>query len=908
MLLVVLVLAVVVAGLWRRLNRVAAQHAELSSEQRTLRTRLQFLEQRLTAPSGGGVDVPPAPRPAAPPPFLASEPVRGVDLPWPPERPARRWQADFPSKAPPQTPESEPRLSTPPPAASDLDAALETPAAAARWLLEFFTTGNVVAKVGMIIVFFGVAFLLRYAAERGMLPIEYRLMATALGAIALLGIGWHLRTSRPEYAVVLQGGAVGVLYLTIFAAFRLYALLPATLTFALLLIVVAFSALLAVAQNAMSLAVLGTSGGFLAPILASTGDGSHVALFSYYAVLNGGVAGIAWFRSWRFLNWIAFVFTVAIALIWGQQFYRPELLSTTEPFLVFFFLLFVAVAVIFAHRQPPQLRGYIDGSLVFGAPAVAFGMQSALVGDIPFARAYSAAALSALYLGLTRLLWHRDQALRPLAEAFLALAVVFLIIVVPMAFDGHATAAAWALEGAGLVWIGIRQHRWLARVVGVSLLLGGGIAFAVMDASFSATPVLNTRFLGAATIAIGAVVGGRLLSHARETLLTWERPFEWVLLAWGLSWWAGAATLEITDHVPARLLPAAFLLTAAASGCVIGLLARRWRWRAMMLATLPFAPVSWMFALSLLVAQPAEGPLTDWAWAGWAAMLALNYALLWWFEATWPKVAVYVWHTSVAWLVMFVATWSVAVGVRQLVPDASIWAYTVWCLTPLLFVIALQSRRFSPPWPFASHQSPAASLGFVYSVVIPAAPVVAMLLWVVWACTNAGVPAPLPYLPLLNPLELTQTFALVVSYGWARNATKATSDDMLRAAVRPVFAGLVFLALNAVVGRVVHFFLDVPFELDDLVESAVFETGVSILWGAVAGLLMTFARLRLDRPVWMAGAGLLAFLILKLFVVDFSNVGGVARIVSFLVTGLVILLIGYFAPAPPRAATGEQAA
>jgi uncharacterized membrane protein len=887
MLLLILVLGVVLVRVWTQLSDVSRRYDALSFDQRALRAKLETLEQKLSA-IDRGTGVPLSAPTAAP----AAVPVSP------------------PAAAPPPLP-SPPSIAVPPPvrdapiqqpaAASDLDAALETPAAAARWILEFFTTGNVVAKVGMIIVFFGVAFLLRYAAERGMLPIEYRLMATAVGAVALLAVGWGLRGSRPEYAVVLQGGAVGVLYLTIFAAFRLYSLLPAALTFALLLVVVAFSALLAIAQNAMSLAVLGTSGGFLAPILASTGAGSHVALFSYYAVLNAGVAGIAWFRAWRFLNWIAFVFTVAIGVAWGQQYYRPVLFVSTEPFLAFFFLLFLAIAVIFAHRQPPQLRGYIDGSLVFGTPAIAFGMQSVLVRDIPFARAYSAVALSALYLVLTRVLWRRDQALRDLAEAFLALAVVFLIIAVPMAFDGHATAAAWALEGAGLVWIGIRQQRRLARIVGVTLLIGSGIAFAIMDASFSTTAVLNTRFLGATVVAMASVIAGRLLSRARESLLDLERPLEWVLLVWGLCWWTGATALEIGEHVPARLVPAALLLVASGSSLAIALLARRWQWRAMMLSTIPFAVVSWLIAVALFIAPTSRGPLPDWRWSAWIAALAINYALLWWFEAAWPPVVVRVWHTGVAWLLMFLITWSVAVGVRQSVSEASIWSYAVWCLVPVLLVLALRSRRLAAPWPIGRFP-------FLYAVVIPAAPVAAMLLWVVWACGYRGVPAPLPYVPLLNPLELTQAFALLVAYGWARHAIDAVPVEELRGAIRPLFAGLVFLALNAAVGRSVHVYLNVPFELDDLIESAVFETGISILWGAMAALLMTVARLRLDRPVWMAGAALLGVLIVKLFLVDFGNIGGVARIVSFLVTGGVILLIGYFAPAPPRGRPQEQTA
>ncbi|HEY7184983.1 MAG TPA: DUF2339 domain-containing protein, partial [Vicinamibacterales bacterium] len=89
--------------------------------------------------------------------------------------------------------------------------------------------------------------------------------------------------------------------------------------------------------------------------------------------------------------------------------------------------------------------------------------------------------------------------------------------------------------------------------------------------------------------------------------------------------------------------------------------------------------------------------------------------------------------------------------------------------------------------------------------------------------------------------------------------------------------------------------------LDLLIESAVFQTGISILWGVTAGLLMTLARMRINRSVWMVGAGVLAALIVKLFLVDLGNVGGVARIVSFLATGVLILAIGYFAPLPPKA-------
>jgi uncharacterized membrane protein len=773
---------------------------------------------------------------------------------------------------------------------------------AARSLISFFTTGNVVAKVGVIIVFFGVAFLLRYAAERGMLPIEYRLMATAAAAFVLLVIGWRLRESRPEYGMVLQGGAVGLLYLTIFAAFRLYDLLPASLTFTLLLLVVAFSCVLAVVQNAISLAVLGTSGGFLAPILASTGAGSHVALFSYYAALNLGVLGIAWFRSWRFLNWLAFVFTFGIGFLWGAQFYQPTLFGTTEPFLVFFFLLFLAIALLFAQRQPPQLRGYIDGSLVFGTPAIAFGMQSVLVAEIPFGRAYSALVLSATYLILARTLWRRDTALRPLAEAFLALGVVFLILVVPLAFDGHATAAAWALEGAGLVWIGIRQHRRLARWVGAALLLGAGMAFfTIATPPPGALAVLNTRFLASAAIAVAGVIAGRLFSKAQERLGPIDRALEWVLLIWGLLWWFGASEVEILDHAAPRLIVSSSLLALAASGCVIGFLARKWEWRALMLTMMPLGPLMWIWIVPVFVFSARDaGPLVDRGWLAWPAVLASSYLLVRLFDQAWPRAAIGVWHVGATWLLIFLTTWTLAMEVHRLVPETATWSLVVWCVVPALFVAAIPSLQRVLPWPVGR-------FGWLYTIVVPSALVTSMMIWVVSACGIAGSAAPLPYVPVLNPLELTQALALMVTWAWWRRIEAGMSEDAPRLLGRGVLALLAFITLNVVVARTVHFYLNVPFELENLAGSSVVQTGISILWGVTAGVLMTMARRRLDRSIWLVGAGLLAALIVKLFVIDLGNIGTVARIVSFLATGVLILLIGYLAPAPPRSpSTREQ--
>jgi uncharacterized membrane protein len=78
-----------------------------------------------------------------------------------------------------------------------------------------------------------------------------------------------------------------------------------------------------------------------------------------------------------------------------------------------------------------------------------------------------------------------------------------------------------------------------------------------------------------------------------------------------------------------------------------------------------------------------------------------------------------------------------------------------------------------------------------------------------------------------------------------------------------------------------------------------------VLWGLLAFGSMAVANRLMLRPVWFAGAGLLAVVVGKLFVVDLSGSGTVSRIVSFLAVGGLMLIIGFFTPLPPALAQAD---
>ncbi|MEZ5445016.1 MAG: DUF2339 domain-containing protein [Gammaproteobacteria bacterium] len=864
-----------------------------------LADRLRKLEQKVAALAGGAAvapaDADTAPLSAvAPRVDVEATPEAGVGAAPPAVGPSAA--APAPAGAPPVA-----AAQAAPPVLRSAALATRQPDRLDRLLTrirQYFTTGNVVAKVGAIVLFFGVAFLLKYAVERNAVPVELRLAAVAAGGLALLATGWRKRSARAAIGLILQGAGVGVLYLTVFAAARLYDALPYPAAFPLMLAVVALSGMLAVLQNSAALAVAGCIGGFLAPVLLSRGGGSHVALFSYYALLNAGIFGIAWFKSWRILNWTGFIFTFVIATLWGATSYRSEHFATTEPFLILFFLFYLATSILFAHRQPQRLKGYIDASLVFGLPIVAFVLQCVLVEDYEFGRAISALALGGLYLSLSWALWSRFGAeMRPLAEAFLALGAIFLTLAIPFALDARLTAAAWALEGAGMVWVGFRQHRVSPRVFGLLLQLLAGCAFAVKSSSLpAATPVLNSAYLGGVFLALAALFSAYWYERRHQDLQLGERGLHGLLLIWGLIWWFAAGGQEIHRFLPAEYRLHALVLYASLSFYAAGLLAARLRSGAMGQASMLNMLVTvGLLALAFLFVRHAQ-PLRNLGWLAWPLAIYVWYDLLWGYRRAWPGGVVRYGHAAAVWSAAFLGAWALARALAAWVGDGAAWPFVAWGLVPAAVIAAALRWGERLQWPVRAYPG-------VYFGGAPAGLAAFLLCWLFASCFEVGNPAPLAYLPIVNPLELTQGLALVSIVFWALQAQR--HDIPVIRGWRPsripaMLGASIFMVANAVVARAVHHLAGVPYTLPALVRSALFEAAIAILWGVTALAVMSYASRRGVRQLWFAGAGLLALLIAKLFFVDLSGTGTVGRIVSFLATGGLMLLIGYVSPIPPR--------
>jgi uncharacterized membrane protein len=764
-----------------------------------------------------------------------------------------------------------------------------------EFVKNFFTTGNVVVKMGVIILFFGVGFLID-ALNLQMPSIEYRLMGIGLGAIIMLVFGWRLRSSHSAYALVLQGGAVGIMYITIFAT-KNYQLIEPLAALLLMILLVSFSAILAYVQDSKSLAVFGSVGGFVAPILTSTGTGSHVMLFSYYALLNTGIFAMAWLKSWRPLNLVGFVFTFVIGAAWGIKFYQAHYFESTEPFLILFFLFYITIAILFAHRQPPQLKGLVDGTLVFGVPLVAFTLQSALVSDFEFGRALSALAMAAIYIGLAKLLWHKQiDGMRLLCESFLALGVIFASLAIPFALDGRWTAATWSLEGAAAVWLGIRQSRLLTRNFGLLLQIGASLMFlSTLREPFGALPILNSAYIGCLFTSLAGLFTAYYHFSKQEELRDWEKPFHFFLLAWGVAWWMGAGLMEIDHHLANRYEINASLFFFTISFLLLDRVARHLHWLPARLPSLLLLPAIVFSAFIAYVDYSSTHPLANYGYLSWLLAFSGQYLLLYRNAQDWSDDLVKKWHMGTMWVLVFMLSWVMAESVNSFVIGSQIWGEVFWGLLPAMIILFLLRHHQKLNWPVLTYKESYLGFGLIPLLIVNS-------IWLLASCFVEGRPRPLNYLPLANPLELTQLFILFVLFIWIWQIRRQKIPVPTKIQIPTLLYGIVALAfiwLNTVVGRAVHFFYGVRFNPDALFDSAVYQASISIVW-TLAALSMTFFATRYGkRRLWFAGAALIAAVTVKLFLVDLEDSDTIERIVSFLTVGILLSVIGYLSPLPP---------
>ena len=153
------------------------------------------------------------------------------------------------------------------------------------------------------------------------------------------------------------------------------------------------------------------------------------------------------------------------------------------------------------------------------------------------------------------------------------------------------------------------------------------------------------------------------------------------------------------------------------------------------------------------------------------------------------------------------------------------------------------------------------------------------------------------YLPLLNPLDLTLISILLYQCYVALKI-----DNTYRTIVLVVCGLGAFVTVSSMLVRGFASVWGTPTWENGAWSVSMVQTGLTILWTVIAMVLMFLANKKAIRLVWFAGIALLTIVVAKLVLIDMSNTSAVLRVVSFIGAGLLMLVIGYLAPLPPKVA------
>jgi uncharacterized membrane protein len=411
----------------------------------------------------------------------------------------------------------------------------------AKGSLENRIGSQLFSRIGIVALLVATTLFLKWAIDNHFIGPLGRVLAGLIAGVAI--VVWSERFRHKgfhAFSYSLKAVGSGALYLSLWAAFQLYHLLPAGAALGAMILVTAWNAYMAWSQNSQILAAYALAGGFATPLLLATGGNHEVFLFTYILAIDIAAVVLVRLKSWPRLLLGAFPATVAFFIGWYAEYYGAfnvgEPVGITTFFIVLFFLVFVLPTI---HRPQDSERTRTPITEIFlplaDATFAALALYSVLQDShhhdlLPWV----AVLFGAFYLGLMRL-----PQTRVASAVHLSLAVVFLTIAIPLKASGHWITVGWLAEGVALLWVSSRLsgpaseatavsvHRILRRLAIAALALGfcGLLVqpfwlYYQIDAAF-----LNSRFatslFGVAALAASAAIALHARRHEDAASPSW---------------------------------------------------------------------------------------------------------------------------------------------------------------------------------------------------------------------------------------------------------------------------------------------------------------------------------------------------------------------------------------------------
>jgi uncharacterized membrane protein len=379
-------------------------------------------------------------------------------------------------------------------------------------------------RVGIFAMLIGAAWFLKLAFDRNWIGPTVRILIGLSSAAAI--VAWSERFRRHGFAAfsyTLKALGTGIGYLSLWAAASVYRLLPFAPSFLAMSVLTAANALLAWRQDSELLAAYALAGGLATPALLSMGKQQETFLFSYLLMLDAGALLLLIARPWKRLAAGAFVGTVLYYALWSIAYYEPPAFTTTMIFAAAFFAAFASAPFLLLHKIGGAARSSTESLFLVIFPmanaAVVFAEMMFLLDgprdhDLRAATAFSLAAVFLLLAIAAPRLFTGT-----LSNVHLGLAIFFLTVAIPIAFEGCTVTLCWLGEALGLIAVsavrGYRAMRVFAAAVLTLVALDVVFLEWIVPAHQPLAVIENTHF-ATYLIACGVFAGAARLSLGRQ--------------------------------------------------------------------------------------------------------------------------------------------------------------------------------------------------------------------------------------------------------------------------------------------------------------------------------------------------------------------------------------------------------
>ena len=376
-----------------------------------------------------------------------------------------------------------------------------------RESLESRIGENYLQKAGIFVILLGISFFLKYSFDQGWINESTRVIMGVITGLGFLGAGEYFLKKYKDWANIMTGGGIAILYLTFFAAHAFYALIPVSLAFIATLCVTVIAGIAAVRYKSFQLALIGIIGGYLTPVLLGSTDISPLVMMGYAYILALGTFGIAYFEKWNWLNSLTLILTASYGIeVIGIMELNHALIMLGIFLVIFSFMTFYSNLI----KKIKTDKIHIS-HMLFTA-AFAFGsMYFLLDSDYQAFQGILALGFAVYYLTQALIAFQRNNKDEALVLTLIGICVAFLSITIPIELDGHWLTIAFGIEAVALLFVGfhtkllgIRNYAAILGILSLGSLFNNFDNFQRTDNEFIFNPLVATSIIITAALSISA--------------------------------------------------------------------------------------------------------------------------------------------------------------------------------------------------------------------------------------------------------------------------------------------------------------------------------------------------------------------------------------------------------------------